>query len=409
MAPDSSDRSDSRAESAPTQRDRPGGATTVVLIERVPPEARRRGRAMLVLARALGVTVAEVTPALAAVPWELPRRFSPGEGDALVRALCALELDARARPALGPPGDPCREHPALCGEGRCPRCEESRCRLCAAASARGLCRGCERRAARRRRWFRLRVAVLLAVLAVVMAWAAADGARRRARTRWERPLRIAVVLLRHGEVDDDAVAALIERVPALAARLREEAARHRALDFAPFAFEVLGPVDVASPPPRPRGEDWLSLGRYAFELWRYRRGVDGPAGLYPRAYDAVIYAWARPPRSEGQRSVEGMSQDGGRFASVEVELTREMADYALFVVAHELMHTLGASDKYDSAGRTRIPDGLPEPERVPLLPQDRAEVMARSRVVAASEERVPETLEELGVGPLTAREIGWTR
>jgi len=251
------------------------------------------------------------------------------------------------------------------------------------------------------------VALLLGVLSIVLLWATADVARRRARTRWERPLRVAVVVLRQGEVDDDAITALRDRAPALADRLGEEAERYRTLGFSPFAIDVLGPVAVTAGPPRPRGSDWLALGRYAFELWRYRRGVDGPAGLLPRAYDAVIYAAARPPASERWLSVEGLSQDGGRIGWVEVDLTSEMVDYALFVVAHELMHTLGATDKYDDAGHTRIPDGLVDPDQVPRLPQPRAEVMARRRVVSESEERVPETLEELGVGPFTAREIGW--
>jgi hypothetical protein len=79
----------------------------------------------------------------------------------------------------------------------------------------------------------------------------------------------------------------------------------------------------------------------------------------------------------------------------------------LFVAAHELFHTLGASDKYDSEGRTLFPEGLPEPDRVPLFPQPAAEIMARNRVVSAAEEVAPGDLRELRVGLSTAREIGW--
>lgn len=86
-----------------------------------------------------------------------------------------------------------------------------------------------------------------------------------------------------------------------------------------------------------------------------------------------------------------------------------MADLTLFVVAHELMHTLGAGDRYDESGRTRIPDGLADPTLSPLYPQRAAEIMARNRVVSIApwKEVVPETLDELAVGPTTASEIGW--
>jgi hypothetical protein len=46
---------------------------------------------------------------------------------------------------------------------------------------------------------------------------------------------------------------------------------------------------------------------------------------------------------------------------------------------------------------------------VPRYPQPQAEVMARLRVVAPGQEVLPQSLEELGVGPATAREIGWLK
>jgi hypothetical protein len=105
--------------------------------------------------------------------------------------------------------------------------------------------------------------------------------------------------------------------------------------------------------------------------------------------------------------VEGESEEGGRIGAVEVELKASMADFALFVTAHELMHTLGATDKYDASGRAVFPGGFAEPERAPLFPQQLAEVMARNRPLSASDERPPDTLDELAVGAVTAREIGW--
>ena len=116
----------------------------------------------------------------------------------------------------------------------------------------------------------------------------------------------------------------------------------------------------------------------------------------------------RAPKDRGRQWVEGSSELGGRVGMARIELDESMIDLALFVVTHELFHTLGASDKYDAVGRALVPDGLVEPNRVPLYPQRYAEVMARNRVVSAGLEEPPESLTELGVGAATAREIGWT-
>jgi hypothetical protein len=102
-----------------------------------------------------------------------------------------------------------------------------------------------------------------------------------------------------------------------------------------------------------------------------------------------------------------VSEQGGRIGAVSVELDHDMADLALIVAAHELLHTLSATDKYDDQGRTKLPDGLEEPARLPLYPQRFADLMARNRPVSPTEEKIPQTLDEIAVGPATAREIGW--
>ena len=130
--------------------------------------------------------------------------------------------------------------------------------------------------------------------------------------------------------------------------------------------------------------------------------------MVARGLDSRIYLVARPGHAHDPNFVEGLSEEGGRVGFVEVDLAATMVDYALFVFAHELFHTLGATDKYDADGVTMIPDGLAEPDLEPRFPQRYVEVMARRRPLAPGKERAPESLRELRVGPLTAREIGWT-
>lgn len=78
------------------------------------------------------------------------------------------------------------------------------------------------------------------------------------------------------------------------------------------------------------------------------------------------------------------------------------------VIAHELMHTLGATDKYDPTTTLPLhPSGFAEPDAQPLLPQRHAEVMGGRIPVDAHEARIPGSLGEVRVGPATAAEIRW--
>ena len=77
-----------------------------------------------------------------------------------------------------------------------------------------------------------------------------------------------------------------------------------------------------------------------------------------------------------------------------------------FIIAHEFLHTLGATDKYDpSNGQPIPPDGLGEPDRKPLYPQRYAEIMGGRVALAGDDAVVPKSLKYAVIGPLTASEI----
>ena len=80
------------------------------------------------------------------------------------------------------------------------------------------------------------------------------------------------------------------------------------------------------------------------------------------------------------------------------------------VIAHELLHTVGASDKYDPvSGLPLYPLGFADPQQQPLYPQEATEIMAGRRPLSATEAEIPRTLRHVLVGPATALEIRWTR
>jgi hypothetical protein len=76
------------------------------------------------------------------------------------------------------------------------------------------------------------------------------------------------------------------------------------------------------------------------------------------------------------------------------------------IIAHEFLHTLGATDKYEpGSGQPIAPDGLAEPDRSPLYPQRNAEIMGGRIALAADDAVVPKSLKYALIGPLTASEI----
>jgi hypothetical protein len=79
------------------------------------------------------------------------------------------------------------------------------------------------------------------------------------------------------------------------------------------------------------------------------------------------------------------------------------------IIAHEFLHTLGATDKYDpSTGHPSPPDGLADPLRTPLYPQEKAEIMGGRVALAADDSVIPKSLRFAVIGPLTASEINLT-
>jgi hypothetical protein len=258
----------------------------------------------------------------------------------------------------------------------------------------------------RRAFFGVRVGFLLGVLVLVALYAWKDVRDRRERNEFSRTLEVGLVLVTDGALDPGDVELLKSRVPALQERLREAFESHRGSELEPFSFVVSGPVPLEEPLPVP-AEGLVAAARYAYQLHRFTRDVDARAGVSRGELDSRIYLVLRPPSAQG--IVEGMSEQGGRVGIALAELDASTVDISLFVAAHELFHTLGASDKYDPVtGRARYPDGLAEPGRVPRLPQRYAEVMARNRPIAPGRELRPESLDELWVGKKTAAEIGWS-
>lgn len=96
----------------------------------------------------------------------------------------------------------------------------------------------------------------------------------------------------------------------------------------------------------------------------------------------------------------------GMFGIVNAYASRQYQGSNNVIIAHELLHTLGATDKYDpGSGQPLPPDGLAEPDRVPLYPQVRAEIMGGRIAQSEFDAMIPKSLRYVVIGPKTAEEV----
>ena len=92
--------------------------------------------------------------------------------------------------------------------------------------------------------------------------------------------------------------------------------------------------------------------------------------------DIIVFAVFHEP-ADGVALDRSTALDKGLIAVANLFADREARATNQIVLAHELLHTLRATDKYSLASNTpRYPDGYAAPDARPLLPQTKAELMA---------------------------------
>ena len=255
-------------------------------------------------------------------------------------------------------------------------------------------------------WFKtLRVGFLLLILLVV---AAGTCQERYRSTRWRVPLFVALY-----PIAADGSAATRSYVDSL-----------RPADFQPidsffvrearrFALRTEEPVRTRlrsalaqGPPERdPRagvlGTAFWSL-KLRFWAWRVSRHAleSDDVRIFILYHDPALTPTV--PHSLGLAK--------GLIGVVYAFATPTMTGDNDVIIAHELLHTVGATDKYDPGNDApRFPDGYGDPRQVPLYPQRTAELMAGRRMLGPSQWQQVATLDDVVIGPETAMEIRWRR
>jgi hypothetical protein len=250
----------------------------------------------------------------------------------------------------------------------------------------------------------IRILVLLTILLIV---GVGTWQTTRRIASWDMPLRAVV----HPIAGDDSqvtrryVDALTSQTYQPVERfIGEEAGRYGiATSFGQHVKIRLGARVGEPPPPAPIGGGIATIMWWSLKLRYWAWSVAGSSGSPDVTLFAIYHDPARTDTLEHSYGIEK-----GRIGIVNAFASDALAGSNNVVIAHELLHTVGASDKYDE--RTRLPvfpDGYADPEADPRHPQRFAEIMAGGIPLSDGEARIPPSLNAALIGAATAREIGW--
>jgi hypothetical protein len=249
---------------------------------------------------------------------------------------------------------------------------------------------------------KLRILILLIILATVGLGAWRSSVRL---TAWEHTVQIAIYPIAAddspatarfiGELNNDGFADIGQW-------MQEQSGRYGRSLLKPVAVQVAPPVQERPPlsPSRPSALDAI-VWSLKLRWWAWQH--DGISGPKPQVRLFVLFH--DPERSPVVPHSTGLNK--GQIGVVHAFASRLQRKQNAVVIAHELLHTFGASDKYDPATSQPIyPQGYAEPELDPRLPQRLAEIMGGRIPVDDRHAEIPASLADTVIGQETAKEIG---
>lgn len=252
---------------------------------------------------------------------------------------------------------------------------------------------------------KFRILLLLLVLATVGLGAWRANSRL---TAWEHSVHVAIYPI--AADDSPATARFVSELNAdsfaeIGEWLQEESKRHERAVLQPVMLH-LAPALNEKPPLPPQPGSTLNILQWSLQLRWWASRHDAIAGPKPQVRLFVLFH--DPERTPVLPHSTGLSQ--GQLGVIHAFASRQQRKQNLVVIAHELLHTFGASDKYDPVTLQPIyPQGYAEPQRQPRLPQAFAEIMGGRTPLAAGESEIPASLAETLIGRETAQEIGLLR
>jgi len=248
---------------------------------------------------------------------------------------------------------------------------------------------------------RIRILLLLGVLAAAIGLTWLEQTMVRS---WRVPLDVAVIPVNgDGSVQAEAAIGALHRsdFDDIGAFLQREASRY-GVRLSPAMHISLLPELHELPPAPPHDGSVLKTVWWSLKLrwWVYRQSGQ----WLPQLGRIKLFVLYHAPQ-DGVALAHSLGIQKGLIGVVHAFADVRQKEQNNIVIAHELLHTLGATDKYDAEGRPIYPQGYAEPELPQQMPRREAEIMAGRLVNAAGRLVMPPTLDQCVVGAMTAHEI----
>ncbi|WP_286239332.1 hypothetical protein [Neptuniibacter halophilus] len=252
-------------------------------------------------------------------------------------------------------------------------------------------------------WGKIRLTLLLLLLLVVSLNALLSRIRS---SDWEETLILVIYPINADERQDtqqylDALSE--EHFEEIEWFLRQQAALYGLSLTDPLRVHLAPPVN-GHPPPPPLNPSMLDSVIWSLELryWAWRNDNWQGESADIRVYLRLFSPQNRQVLAHSLGLQKGMIGVVNGFASIDYQAQNN------FVTLHEVLHTLGARDKYDPATNQPLwPEGYADPYQYPRLPQYRAEIMGGRVPETAAFSLIPSSLQQVMIGPQTAAEINW--
>ena len=187
--------------------------------------------------------------------------------------------------------------------------------------------------------------------------------------------------------------------------MTQQAAQYTNVTTEPFILS-LSPQVKSKPALPPIGGNLLQVMWWSMKLrfWSWTHNTD--PGPEPDIQMFVVYY--DPNHVERVPHSIGLAK--GLIGVVHVFSNRQYNQSNNIVIAHELLHTVGASDKYNlQTSQPIYPQGYANPKQRPLYPQYKSELMAGRIPLTNTKSKIPRNFSKTMVGPITAIEIRWQR
>lgn len=250
----------------------------------------------------------------------------------------------------------------------------------------------------------LRILTLLTLLGIVATY---TQGQRLTSQGWYKPLQVSIFPINgDGSIDTAEYITNLnsEDFAEIDAFMARESQRYKIITSIPTKTS-LGPVIEHLPPSPPDADsNTLAIMLWSLKLrwWAYKNTPNGHSDKH-RVRIFVLYHRG----ANGVALQHSLGLQKGLIGIVHAYAQSQQNPQNNIVIAHELLHTVGAADKYDERGLPLFPLGYTEPNKDPRYPQRRAEIMAGRIPLSSEQWRMPDSLREVAVGPETAREVHW--